>query len=161
MSIISRMVMAAFIGCFVPNFAHADEKTTTTPPAPTQQGELVGVLCAWDLYLMAKAAIIECMPKEKALIGSIDTAIGRMNEFIIYNTPKKLAEGETTRATAERLEFYSSKIKQDKATQADLCKNMRTDPVVDIMYRMGPKGIKSDMDTLLSVARVPSQDPCW
>lgn len=135
----------------------------TAEPAGSapDKGELVGVLCAWNMYIMAQSAIRQCTPNEKNLLRGVDGAITRMNEFIVLNSPKKMLPEEAARATNERQAFYGTRLKRDQEKDPQLCTKIRKDPLVDLMYRMGANGIKKDMDNLLSVARPPKMEPCW
>jgi hypothetical protein len=123
---------------------------------------LNAVICIWRIYVGLKTAMEICPSgTDEDLKVELDSAIDRINRFILENSISPVTKAQLNKSIEKRILRARTKIKQlRKENPKVTCLSRYSKQMLKNLKSMPREKFRSGIDKLLSVPRPPVLNPC-
>jgi len=120
------------------------------------------VQCSWELYLGARSYVEACLPGEDpGFEARLDSALDRMNDFIVENSLVPTAKSRLQEAVEQRKRLAREGVRGlSDDDRRKKCEVHAMRPLIDRMKSVSHDAWVAGLDKSLSVKRPPVMNPC-
>ena len=120
------------------------------------------VQCSWELYLGARSYVEACLPGEDpSFEARLDSALDRMNDFIVENSLVPTAKSQLQEAVEKRKRLAREQLRGlSDDDRRKKCEGNVMRPLIDRMKSVSHDAWVAGLDKSLSVKRPPVMNPC-